>query len=64
MTKRAGFTVSKTSDSRGGKDVFKTVLSSGRTVNVMSADSYARAIKRANKSLAASELSQLQHRKP
>ena len=63
MIKRVGFTVSKTSGSWGAKGVFKTVAGGSHTVKVMNADSYAKAAKRADKSLAASDLSQAQSRK-
>ena len=60
MGKRIGFTVSKVGESWGAKGVFKSVAGSGHVVRVMNAHSYAKAAKRADRSLAASVLSSRQ----
>ncbi|WP_375391272.1 hypothetical protein [uncultured Sphingomonas sp.] len=51
------FTVSKDSRTRSG-GVFREVSSSGHTTKVMSSEAYGKASARANKSLAASALTQ------
>ena len=58
----SSFTVSK--DNRRGADgVFRDVSSAGHTTKVMSSDAFGKASARANKSLAASALSQKARKK-
>ncbi len=53
MIRRVGFTVARSpSESWAGRDVFRSLNGTGRTIKVMSDVSYTKAVRRADKTLA------------